>query len=117
MIFPDEVACLGRVDLLVEFVVDHDDRRRPAARKALDELDRHLAIGRDLAAIGVELLLEFRAGPVAAHERTGERAADLDVAPADRLLPEHRIEGHELVDVDRLELEPGRDPLDRLRRR
>jgi hypothetical protein len=59
-----------------------------------------------------ELLFELRARPVAARQRAGKRAADLDVAAADRLLPEHRIKRHQLVDVDRLQPELLRDPLD-----
>ena len=96
---------LGGVDLLVELVVDHHDRRGAAAGEALDELDRDLAVRRDFAGVGVEILLERRAGLVAAHQRAGQRAADLDVPAADRLLPEHRVEGDHFVDVDRLQLE------------
>ena len=52
---------LGGVDLLVELVVDQDHGRGAEAREALDELDRDLAIGRDLAGVLIAMVYNFAA--------------------------------------------------------
>jgi hypothetical protein len=62
----------------------------------------------------VELLLERLAGFVTADERAGQCPADLDVAAADRLAPEHRIKRHDLEHIDRLQLQLRRDPRNRV---
>ena len=54
---------LGAVYVLVEVVVDENHGGGPAARETLHELDRDFAVGRNLAAVGVEFLLERGARP------------------------------------------------------
>ena len=50
--------------------------------------------------------------PATAREITRERPADFDMELAARLLREHRIEGHDLPHIDRLQSELGGDPTD-----
>ena len=53
---------------------------------------------------------------VSAAERAGERPAHLDLDFPGGMLPEHRVEGDQLEDIDRLEGEFCRDPFDSLGR-
>ena len=55
-----ELLSFGGVDLLVEIVIDQNNRRRAATRKAFHELNGDFAIRRNLSDVGVELFLELR---------------------------------------------------------
>jgi hypothetical protein len=106
----------------VEIVVDHADGTEAAARETLGELDAVFAVGADRDGMVVG-----DAGPVdpglftdrvhqlvAAGHGTAQGAADADVEFAGSLLAETGIEGDHLEDLDRLEPELRRGPLDRL---
>ena len=125
-------------DAFLKIVIHHRDRRGAAARKALDEFHRKFPIRRDRDRIPVTrivrmpvddrallLLLEFREiNPrrsrhifpqlIRPGQRARKRAADADVRRASGLAAEHRVEGDEFEDIDRLEAELRRDPRARL---
>jgi len=108
-------------DVFVEVVVDHDDRCGAAGGEAFDELDRVFPIFAEGEAVRVRfadlaLFAEMIAELVGTAQRAGERAADFDLDFARRMLAEHGVEGDELEDVDRLEVELVGDPLDALGR-
>ena len=99
----------------------HQHGRGAAGGEALDELDGVLAVFAEgetvmIGGAGVALLQEVIAQFVSTAEGAGEGAADADMDLAHGMLPEPGVEGDEFEDVDRLERELGRDPLDALGR-
>src|SRR5688572_1872547 len=107
-------------DALVEILVAHHHRCGAATREAFDELDGKLAVLRGLQAVPMRVETELGAEVFVqlsgTAERAAQRAADFDHVLACRLLAEHRIERDELVNVDRLQAELLRGPLDGLLR-
>ena len=99
----------------MEIFVAHHHRRAAATGETLDELDGEFSVLRRLQAVRVRIKAELRAKVfvqfVRTTERTTQRAADLDLMFARRRLTEHRIERHELVNVDGLQAEFLGDPL------
>src|SRR6185437_10441334 len=102
---------LGRwpVEVLVEIVVDLDDRRVDAGAQAFDLGQRELAVGRGLADGDAEALLAGRNHITGAPEPAWRRRADLEEMLADRAQIEHRVEGGDLVDADMRHAEHVRD--------
>src|ERR1043165_2543882 len=93
-----------RRDVLVVSVVHLDHRRGAAGAEAFHRDVGEAAVLGRLAVRDPELLLDLLLQLLAAEERAGEVPADLDEVPSDRLLMEHRVEGHDLP--DRLRGEP-----------
>src|SRR5688500_7738749 len=99
-------------------VVDRDDRPPPAAARALDRPQRHLAVLGRLAGLDAELPLERLEHLLGADEPAGEVGADLDHVSPDRLELEHVVErgdglavgGRELQRVGDLDERLGRQP-------
>src|SRR6185312_807822 len=89
-----------RVEVLVEIVVDLDDRRVDAGAQTLDLGQRELAVRRGLADGDAEPLLASRDDLFGAPEPARRRRADLEEMLADRAQIEHRVEGRDLVDAD-----------------
>ena len=100
---------------LVEILVAHHHWRSAATGEALDEFDRELSVLRRLQTVRVRIKTELGAKMfvqfVRAAQRAAQRAANLDLMFARRGLAEHRIERHELVDIDRLKSQLARNPL------
>jgi hypothetical protein len=103
---------------LVKGVVAHHDRRGAATGEAFDKLDRELPVLGRLRPVDMRVQAKLRAKVlvqfVGTTERAAQRAADLEMELPDRLPLEHRVEGHQFVNVNRLEFELGGNPLDRL---
>ena len=104
-------------DGFVEVVVAHHHWCCAAAGKTFDELDRELSVLRRLQAVRVriktQLLAKMFVQRMRTTQRATQRAANFDLIFADGLLPEHRVERDEFVDVDGLQIELLRRPLDR----
>src|ERR1035437_3408693 len=66
--------------------------------------------------VQVEPLAKVLMQLVGSPQRTAQRAAHLQMIPSDRLSVKHWVEGHQLVNVDRLESQLGGDPFHRLER-
>ena len=111
---------LLRSDPFVEIVVAHQHRRGAATGQALDEFNRKFPVLGRLDALGArvqaELAAEMFVQPVGTAERATQGAADSDLISAGWFRVEHGIKADQFVNVDRLELEFLRDPLDGLAR-
>jgi hypothetical protein len=120
VVLAEDGAGALRGDVLVEVVVYQRHWGGSAARETLDELDAELAVGAHRRGVAVRRGLGIDAGGlaegfthlVATGQRAGERAADADADATGLLLAEPGIEGDEFEDIDRLEVEAFRDPLD-----
>ena len=108
----------GGLELFDKPVADQGNRRGAATGETFDELDGVFAIravhpmtvvGRVHSAGGAE---QFVADLVGSGHGTGQGAADADGCLARRSLAEPRIKSDQLKDVDRLEVELARDPVD-----
>src|SRR5260221_14604127 len=88
----------GSVEILVEIVVDLDDRRVDAGAEALDFGEREFAVRGGLADADAEFLAACLDDLVGAAQPARRRRADLEEMLADRLEVEHRVEGRDLVD-------------------
>src|SRR5678815_664499 len=91
-----EAIELGLGDVLVVAVVDHQHRSGAAGAQALHGDVGEATVLGGLPVRDLELLLDPLLELLAAQERAGEIATHLDHVPADRLLVEHRVEGHHL---------------------
>ena len=113
--FPDNFVRLGIRNAFVKIFVAHHHRRHAATSEALDEFDRELAILRRLQTVRVRVKAKLGAKMfvqlVRAADGTAQGATNFDLMFADRRLPEHRVECHELMDVDGLKSQFARDPL------
>src|SRR6202030_3762297 len=112
------------VYVLVERIVDHADRRGSAVGQALDKLNAVIPVGANryrrmhsfLTALArnaggrAEILHQL----VAPGHGTAERAANTNVRTAGGFEAEHRIKRNELENIDRLQIQLGRDPVDDL---
>src|ERR1700679_1004603 len=110
------IGSLGR-DGLMEIVPDRGDRSRAGGSEALNELDRVFLVraGRDAVSVRfarAALFPQVIAERVASGQRAGKRPANLDLDLADRMFAEHRVESHQLENIDRLDFQLRRDPFD-----
>jgi len=107
-------------DGFVEVVVHHHHRCGAATGEAFDEFDRELSVLRRLRAVRMrvqaQLLAKMFVEFIRTAQRAAQRPADLDLIFAHRLLPEHGIKRHKLIDVDWLQFEFLCRPLDRFLR-
>jgi len=114
---PHNLVSLSRRDALIKLIADHQHRRGAATGEALDKFHRELAIRRGLRTrllrVQAELLTKMPVQLIRAGERAAQRAANANLVFALRLLPEHRIKRHQLVNIDRMQLQLLRRPLDR----
>src|SRR3984957_835350 len=100
-IVQDLVDALGD-EVLVIHVVDHQHRRVVACRKAFFlALQVDASVGRALAGLDAELLLDPLDDGVRPAQHARDVGAHRDVMAADRLGLEHGIKGRHLVDLYR----------------
>ena len=110
----DDRLGLVRREILEQLVIDHHHRTSAAGRQAFDRGNREQTIARVLVQFDAEFLLQAFEDATATAEFAGERSAHLDVELAARFGREHRVKRNQLPDVDRLQAELGRGPLDLL---
>ncbi len=114
----DELVRLPGGDGLEEVVVTHENGAGAATGEAFDEFEAELMVRGGLDAVGVgieaELVAQVTMEGVRTGKGTAQGAADPEMKPAGGLLAEHRVEGDEFEDLDRLEVKPGGGPFDRL---
>ena len=91
----------GPVEILVEIVVDLQDRRVDAGAQTLDLDQGEQAVGGGAADADAELALAGRDHLVRAAQPARRRRAGLQQIPPDRPQIEHRIKARDLVDADR----------------
>jgi len=103
------------VEIFVVVVVDLDHRGLPAGRETFGLEQREFAVGARVTHRAAELLLEVFLNRFAPAKIAGKCAADPDDVLANRLVEEHRIEGHDAFDNRGREPEALRDVFDDLR--
>src|SRR5206468_1401822 len=101
-------------------LVHHANRRGAAACQTFDKLDAQISVSADgnrcVYSVTGSLALNPSRGAEIFHDlitsshRATERAANANVRFAGAFLAQHRVEGDQLENVDRLESELGRDP-------
>ena len=89
---------LGR-QAFVPVVVHHHHRRAVARPQTLDLDDGEFAVGGGLTQLHAEGVAQGLGHALGTQQRTRERAADVQHALADRLGVEHRVVGHDVLDV------------------
>ena len=108
----------GRLQLFDEPVIDQGNRRGAATGQTFDELDGVFAVravhpvtvvGRVHGPGSTE---QFLADLVGSGHGTGQGAADAEGGFAGRGLAKPRVKSDQLEDIDRLEVEFARDPVD-----
>ena len=99
-----------RRQVLVVHVVNHHHRRAVAGREAfLLLLEEETPVWRAFPHLDSKPALDVREQLLAAAEHARDIGAHGDVVPSDRLRLEHRVEGRDLVDLDRRQTEICRD--------
>ena len=111
--------------IFLKIIINHGHRRASATGEAFDEFHGVFAVRADRYRVGVVTtpvrvimkidLCGFGDGflqLIASGHCTGEGAADPDMLPTSRMAAEHRVEGDQLVNIDGLKFELGRDPTD-----
>ena len=113
-------ALSGVRNTFVKIIIAHHHRRGAATGEALDEFHGELSVRRRLRAVLVRIQTEFLAKMFAqfirATKRATQCAANFDLIFAHRLLPQHRIKRQDFLDVDRLQFQFFRRPLNRFPR-
>src|SRR5262249_48788592 len=86
--------------------IDLHNRRSRTRPQELDFAQTESSILSHLAVLDAQFLLQMTHDIFKPAEQTTERAADLQVILSDILGKEHRVEGHRLVDLYRVYIEP-----------